>query len=435
MKEKAVKNKRSAPTAWHKLDNTANVFPVVASRQVSNVFRITAILKDKVDAELLQEALEETLPYFSAFCVRLRHGLFWSYFETNKAVPHIEKDVNYPCRYIDPLETGRYLFRVLYYENRVHLEVFHALTDGTGAVRFLRALCYAYIKLAHAERFNSLQISTPYGVENAGNMEDGYLKCNVPAKAVSFKEPAAFHIRGERRMPDTMGVVTLICSVKEIKALSKAKGASITQYIAAVLAMAIYDAHMHTNGAKRPINLFIPVNLRKMFPCETSLNFFSNFTVCIPMRGDNINFDDTLKTVKQEFGQKLKKEHFISKFAFTARSETNFFTRIIPLPLKNGIIRAVYEHSSRDYTMSFSNLGSVEIEAEFADYFEGFRFLLYAVPIDPVKCAMISYGDECAISFTSIFEGQAAAASVAKRLALEGLHIEVESNGDTDETL
>ncbi|MFQ7005080.1 MAG: hypothetical protein ACLRRT_16275 [Ruthenibacterium lactatiformans] len=38
-----------------------------------------------MDPALLQQALEQTLPYFAAFNVRLRHGLFWNYLETNRA--------------------------------------------------------------------------------------------------------------------------------------------------------------------------------------------------------------------------------------------------------------------------------------------------------------------------------------------------------------
>ena len=70
---------------------------------------------------LLQQALEQTLPHFAAFNVRLRHCLFWNYLETNRATPQVLPEQDAPCRYIDPVETGRFLFRVLYYGSRVHL--------------------------------------------------------------------------------------------------------------------------------------------------------------------------------------------------------------------------------------------------------------------------------------------------------------------------
>ena len=41
---------------WHKLDNTANLFPVIVSETVSNVYRISVTLKEDIDPELLQKA-------------------------------------------------------------------------------------------------------------------------------------------------------------------------------------------------------------------------------------------------------------------------------------------------------------------------------------------------------------------------------------------
>ena len=80
--------------AWHKLDNTANLFPVIAGRRTANVFRMTAVMHKEVVPEYLQQALEETLPAFAAFSVRLRHGLFWSYLEQNDAPVHIAQETH-----------------------------------------------------------------------------------------------------------------------------------------------------------------------------------------------------------------------------------------------------------------------------------------------------------------------------------------------------
>ena len=60
-------------------------------------------------------------------------------------MPVIERETAYPCKYIDPRTSPYYLFRVSYYEKRINLEVFHAVTDGLGAVNFLKALVYRYL--------------------------------------------------------------------------------------------------------------------------------------------------------------------------------------------------------------------------------------------------------------------------------------------------
>ena len=66
---------------WQKLDNTAKIFPVIASENLTNVYRISVILKEEVQPEILEEALLEILPWFQTFDVRLRRGFFWYYFE------------------------------------------------------------------------------------------------------------------------------------------------------------------------------------------------------------------------------------------------------------------------------------------------------------------------------------------------------------------
>lgn len=104
-----------------------------------------------MDGALLEQALETVLPWFELFHVRLRRGVFWYYFETNRKKPSVEREVVYPCRYLHPYSNNQYLFRAGYYNNRINLEVFHVVTDGMGASVFLKELLYQYLRLAHPE--------------------------------------------------------------------------------------------------------------------------------------------------------------------------------------------------------------------------------------------------------------------------------------------
>ena len=49
---------------WDRLDNTANLFPVITSESMSNVYRMSVTLKEDIDRDLLQKAVELVLPYF-----------------------------------------------------------------------------------------------------------------------------------------------------------------------------------------------------------------------------------------------------------------------------------------------------------------------------------------------------------------------------------
>jgi len=119
---------------WEKLDNTANLFPVISGEELTSVYRVAASLTEEIQPELLQQALDMVLPKFDGFNVRLRQGLFWYYFEENgKPAPRVYEENNYPCRYIRDNLNNSYLFRVTYYKNRINVEVFHALTEASGA--------------------------------------------------------------------------------------------------------------------------------------------------------------------------------------------------------------------------------------------------------------------------------------------------------------
>ena len=74
------KRLRIQGAAWRRLDNTAKLFAAVSGEDLSSVFRISAVLKEKVDPELLQRALVRTLPEFENFREKLRKGFFWFYF-------------------------------------------------------------------------------------------------------------------------------------------------------------------------------------------------------------------------------------------------------------------------------------------------------------------------------------------------------------------
>ena len=139
-------------TRWEKLDNTANLFPVIANETMTNVYRIAVILSENIEPECLQEALEQVLPWFNTMNVRMRTGMFWYYFETNvKGKPVVREEEDFPCRYIEQHRNKSYLFRVTYYKNRINLEVFHALADGMGAVNFLRELTYQYLRICYPQ--------------------------------------------------------------------------------------------------------------------------------------------------------------------------------------------------------------------------------------------------------------------------------------------
>ncbi|MDY4633370.1 MAG: alcohol acetyltransferase, partial [Dorea formicigenerans] len=59
---------------WRKLDNAALAFPLVTGKDDTRVFRFYCELKEEVDPELLQQALDETMEKYPLFQAVLRKG-------------------------------------------------------------------------------------------------------------------------------------------------------------------------------------------------------------------------------------------------------------------------------------------------------------------------------------------------------------------------
>ena len=136
---------------WRKLDNAALAFPLVTGKDDTRVFRFYCELREAVDEEILQKALEETMEKYPLFQAVLRKGLFWFYLEHRDIRPVVKKEKKPPCSRLYIPDKQSLLFEVSYHENRINFEVYHALTDGTGAMYFLEELVQNYLILAHPE--------------------------------------------------------------------------------------------------------------------------------------------------------------------------------------------------------------------------------------------------------------------------------------------
>lgn len=420
---------------WHRLDNTANLFPVITSPRFSNVYRLALTLREPVDPELLQNALETVLPWFSAFKVRMRRGVFWRYLEANPAIPTVQQEDEYPCRYIDPAQNNHFLFKVTYFDNRINLEVFHSLTDGTGGMQFLKALCCQYLLLAHPAAFDETTRTTRWFAGHATDTEDSYVANYTPTKKANFRIGAATRLTGERTTLGAVHVCHAYTPLAPLLALCRQKGVSITQYLTACMGWAVYTQQLRMRQPKHPVNIFLPVNLRNFFPSTTSLNFFSNIYVSLAFGPAGYSFDDLLAEVKRQFEEKITVENMQEKISYTVGSGYSLLVRMAPLPFKNIVLRAIFEASAKSSTMGFSSLGKIEMPQPFSPYISGAHFLLSCAPREPFKCAACSYDNLLTLSFTSQLRSTALQRSIVRQLTAAGLQVTLETNGVNHENL
>ena len=411
---------------WRRLDNSAKIFPISAGKKYSTVFRLSALLTETIQPEILTVALEKALKQYEFFKVRLKNGFFWNYLEYNPKKPIVEEEKDYPCKYIEPKENNNYLFKVTYFDRKINIDIFHSLTDGNSGVMFFREIVYNYIELTHKEEFQEeLRIKRKFDL----SAEDSYIKnYNKKAKGNNSNRKA-YKLAGRKIKFGAISAIHEMIDLPALKEEAKKQEATITQYLTAVLIYAIYQANYLKNKGKRPIKVCIPVNLKKYFPSNTISNFFSYITVEEDMKRDTLDtFEKILEFVKKDFVKKLTPEEIQKTMSGNVKLGTNPFIKVIPLVLKKPIVRLSYLEIRKYTTTTFSNIGRIGIIGKYQKYIEDFLMLIAPEPVEKIKCSACSFENHIVFTFTSILDDCSIEKEFYKFLTEKNIKVTIESN-------
>ncbi len=427
-KQKETKSKKFQP-AWAKLDNTAILFPVIATKDMSNVYRICATLKEEVDGELLQKAQDILLPRFLAFRMRLKMGVFWYYFEENdKEPPRVLEENSFPGAYINKSLNNQYMFRVTYYKKRINLEVFHALTDGYGGLLFLKELIYQYLRLAHPEELSGEKDRLSPGL--ILDMEDSYVKSFRKAKShkEAYRSKRAVVIRGEKRPKGEVGVTCGYFPLDQLKAAAKSHGLTINQYLVGTFVYAVYREYLKGSPGDRPINCCVPVDLRGFYDSHTTKNFFAMVAAQFQPEKEEYTYDEVLAIVAQSLKEQITKEHLDTILSYNVSNEQNIFLRPIPIFIKNIAIRSVYESTADATTATVTNIGDVKLREPYDKYVEHFYTMLSMSRGQNLKGGIVSYNGTLIITFTTVLADLSIQKKFFRMISKDGVKVAVETN-------
>lgn len=428
-----MKNKKEKKLYWRRLDNSAKIFPISAGKKYSTVFRLSAVLKEKVNPNVLAKAVKMALETYKSFKVRMKSGFFWYYLEENLKNPIIEEEKDYPCQYINPRTNNNYLFKVTYFENKINIDIYHALTDGNSGSTFFKEIIYNYLELMYPEVFieerNSRKIE-----DIEYNTEDSYMK-NYDKKAKSnSSSKKAYILKGEKIRLGAVSAIHEIINLDDLKKESKKYEATITQYLTAVLIYSIYEENYKNNKSKKPIKVCIPVNLKKYFMSKTMSNFFSYITLEANMEDKNMDtFEKILEFVKSDFKNRLKEEEIIKTMSANVKLGNNPIVKIVPLVLKKLLVRLSYIEIRKYTTITFSNIGRFGIIGKYQDYIDYFLMLIAPESVEKIKCSSCSFENKMVFTFTSILDDNNIQKRFYEFLKNKKIRVEIESNGVLDD--
>lgn len=411
---------------WYKLENAAKIFPPSANKKDTKVFRFYVELKEYVDPKMLNKALKETLKEFPLFRSTLKKGFFWYYLEKSNLVPVVEEENKMPC---EELKDGL-LFKVTYYKKRINIEVNHALTDGTGTLSFLQVLIKNYETYKH-------NVSKDLIVDNVSIIDrevDSYVKYYKKVKLVQKKEdPFAYKIKGKIYPENGLKIIELVMSTKDVLKLSKEKGRTITEYLTAILLKSVSET-MSYKDKKKPVVIQVPVNLRNYFPSNTARNFFNVINISYKFDNEDESMENILDSVSKQFKNKLTKEELTKSMNSFANFEKIFLIRLIPIFIKDIVLKCIHHFLAYYKTLSFSNIGIINVPEELEKNINMFGVF---TSTDSISSCMCSYKDKLVITFTSHFIDHEIQKNFVRFLTEENIEITVNTNiigeDDSDE--
>lgn len=422
---------------WFRLDNAAKIYPAARHRNWSNVFRLSASLKEDIDVNVLKSALDVTARRFPSMAVRLRRGAFWYYLEQLQEAPDIRSESSYPLSKMHKKETRQCAMRVIAYKNRIAVECFHSLTDGTGALTFLKTLTAEYLE----QRYN-IEIPFENGILDRleepcpEELEDSFLK-HAGKYKVSRSENTAWHITGTPEKNDFLNLTCFKVPVKDVIQKAHEYNATLTEFLCSVLMKALENWQnecIPIARKRRPVKVLIPVNLRNLFKSKTMRNFALYTTPEIDTRLGEHSFEEILSAVHHKMGLEVNPKYMQKRITTNVNDEKSLIVKIMPLFIKNAVMKAVFSTVGECKScLAMSNLGNIKLPDSMAEYIERFDFILGVQSSAPHNCGIISFNNTVYINFIRNIVEADLERHFFEVLRDMGLTVTVESNASSKE--
>ncbi len=410
---------------WYELDNAAKIVPSTAKGANTRVFRLTCELKEDVNKEILQRALDDTIEEFPFFNCVLHRGIFWYYLEDSNLKPQVVEENSPACLPIYIPGKKNLLYRVNFFRKRINLEMFHVLADGTGAFMFFKNLVTRYIQI----RYNiseDIKPSDDFSVEekNVDAFTDNYSKQKGLKQLKEMSSVKAYQVSGE--VDDNLLPHLLEGTVSASRFLDLAHKYETT---VGVLCVALYIKAviqgMNRHQMKRPIVVSVPVNLRQFYKSGTARNFFG----VININYNPADYDGELKSittpVAKDFKEKLSSENIEKTMNSYSSLEHNLAIKMVPLPIKDFTIGRFDRAAKRGVTTSMSNLGQIKMPPEVADYIDRFSAFMTASSQQVCVC---TFKDKMVFGEVSPFKTHKTMLNFFRCLSEEGIEIELGTN-------
>ena len=417
---------RAERTDWYPLDHAAKVYPLSMSLNRMMVFRLSGYLAEDVQPVLLQIALHHVVTRFPYFATTIKCGFFWHYLDGTKRRYRVRPETKLPCAVMRVNAYNSPSFRVVYFKNRVSVEFFHILTDGTGGMIFLKTLLAEYLRLLTGENIPAEEgVFALADPPQPAEWADDFLLGDKASVTNGFTDQRAIQLSGALPFETPNRVLHLHMSVGALKARAHALGGSVSALVLGYLFLACKEAIPAHTGRKK-IQIQLPVNMRKFYPSGTLRNFSMYCSIRLKP-SEATALENIVPLIDAQIREGASKEKLDQTMAVTRRLVKAL--RFVPLIIKRPIAYVLFGALGDGvFTTTLSNLGAVTLPEAMRPYVRKFDFVLGPPTLNRAAFSLCSYGDTAVLTITKNTQSEAVENALYRLLCEDGLAPYVEGS-------
>lgn len=411
------------------VDNAGKIYPCIIRSNYSPQFRLCVTMTENIDETALRNAvaiLRERFPYIYA---TMKKGKNWDMLEHTKVMPEIRYGIYPMFSDFNLFDSNAPLFRVLYEDKTIAIEMFHSITDGTGGLVYFKTLIAYYLDYCgHKTLKDNGALSAADKVSDA-EIEDSFQKLYDKTKCAKRASPTAYQAKFDDKRKNNTCVTKLTLDVKELKDMIAEKyNCTVTQYLLAVY----FNTFINIQNKKKhlfkaPIVISAPVNLRNVFESCTQRNFAMICNITIKNKKKDWTFDEILKTVIEEQHKGLDKDYLRSLVSRNLKDEKQWIAAVTSMRLKRPIMKkAIDYYGEKKNTSQLSNLGYVKLPTGAEEYVEELGVSINPQLLNSHICAVVATKNVLNITFSSRYEDRSLPEMFQSILENDGLSVKGE---------
>lgn len=375
------------------IDNASLLFLSLMRKNHTNAFRFTMTLTEKICPETLQQAVDRVYRRFPTVIAGFRPGFFHYLQIPAMQPPQVQPDPGV-LHTMTRQEIHKCAYRVLYCDNVVAIEAFHALTDGYGAIASFTTLIAEYLRLKHGIHIpvekTLVNLEEPPAVDE---LSDAYLE-HETGKPLLVPSQYAYQLPGLSPTARGVKIQAVKIPTSSLLEASHRYGVSMTALLSGVMAKSIMEIQKENSISypQKPVRIMVPVDLRKMFPSRTLRNFILYALPTMEPQDSEKPFSELLKSFASQIRKQAERSRMASIMAYNVRTQRTWYFRAIPWFLKSTVLRLGYRFfGESNSSVTVTNLGNVQLPEEMAGFVQNIDVVLTPRTHSPYGCAVLSY--------------------------------------------